>query len=85
MCSLCYAPPLLLATHPYNLCTRNATYNLHTPTSQDLNRAAIVKLLDSCLVTEEEEEAEGAAGGGSGVRRSAEEWLQLDPLFGPDA
>jgi hypothetical protein len=41
---------------------------------QDLNRAAIVELLDSCLLTDEEL----AAG------KSAEQWMAEDPLFGPD-
>ncbi|WIA40174.1 hypothetical protein OEZ86_013569 [Tetradesmus obliquus] len=41
---------------------------------QDLKRAAITALLDSCLLTD----AELASG------KTAEQWLAEDPLFGPD-
>lgn len=44
------------------------------PFPQDLNRAAITALLDSCLLSDKEI----AAG------RSTEEWLKEDPLFGLD-
>lgn len=39
---------------------------------QDLNRTAITRLLDSCLLSDEE----------LADTRPAEEWLQDDPLFG---
>jgi hypothetical protein len=41
---------------------------------QDLNRAAIAELLDSCLLTEAELRKS----------KSTEEWLKEDPLFGND-
>jgi hypothetical protein len=41
---------------------------------QDLQRGAIIELLDSCLLTDDE----------LASSKTAEQWLADDPLFGPD-
>lgn len=55
-------------------CAWLAVFAAHHCCLQDLNRVAITELLDSCLLTEAEMKA----------AKSAEDWLQEDPLFGSD-